>query len=156
MFLFVSSSFHGDMMLSWCYAIMMTSSIGNIFRVTGPLWGESTGDRLIPPKIASDAELWHFLWSALEQTVDITIKTPVIWDAIALIMTSSMLSAADWINSLRSSYSNMRHRNRLIIRSGNELLPARRQAIELDLKPIGRHFTEYEWKITNFSFGKIQ
>ena len=25
--------------------IMMTSSIGNIFRVTGPLYGEFTGDR---------------------------------------------------------------------------------------------------------------
>ena len=27
---------------------MMTSSNGNIFRVTDPLLGESTGDRLIP------------------------------------------------------------------------------------------------------------
>ena len=28
---------------------MMMSSNGNIFRVTDPLWGESTGDRWIPP-----------------------------------------------------------------------------------------------------------
>ena len=28
--------------------IMMLSSNGNIFRVTGPLWGESNGDRWIP------------------------------------------------------------------------------------------------------------
>ena len=33
------------------------------------------------------AELWSFRWSALEQTVDQAIETPVIWDAIALIIT---------------------------------------------------------------------
>ena len=43
---------------------MMTSSNGNIFRVTGPLWGEFTGQRWIPLTNASDAELWCFLWSA--------------------------------------------------------------------------------------------
>ena len=43
---------------------MMTSSNGNIFRVTGPLCGEFTGDRWIPHTKASDAELWCFLWSA--------------------------------------------------------------------------------------------
>ena len=36
----------------------------------------------------SDAGLWCFLWSAPEQTVVQTIVTPVIWDAIVLIMTS--------------------------------------------------------------------
>ena len=41
---------------------MMTSSNGNIFRVTGPLWRESTGDRWLPLTKASDAELWCFLW----------------------------------------------------------------------------------------------
>ena len=43
---------------------MMTSSNGNVFRVTGPLCGEFTGDRWIPHTRASDAELWCFLWSA--------------------------------------------------------------------------------------------
>ena len=38
---------------------MITSSNGNIYRITGPLWGGSTGHRWIP----SDAELWCFLWS---------------------------------------------------------------------------------------------
>ena len=42
----------------------MKSSNCNIFRVTGPLWGESTGRRWIPLTKASDAELWCFLWSA--------------------------------------------------------------------------------------------
>ena len=45
---------------------MMTSSTGNIFRVTDPLCGEFTGHRLIPRTKASDAELWCFLWSAPE------------------------------------------------------------------------------------------
>ena len=45
---------------------MMTSSNGNIFRVTGPLCGEFTGHRWIPRIKASDAELWCFLWSVPE------------------------------------------------------------------------------------------
>ena len=48
-----------------CFS-MMTSSSGNIFRVTGRLCGESTGHRWIPLTKASDAELWCFLWSAPE------------------------------------------------------------------------------------------
>ena len=46
---------------------MMTSSNGNIYCVTGPLWGESIGGRWIPLKKASDAEFWCFLWSAPEK-----------------------------------------------------------------------------------------
>ena len=41
----------------------MTSSNGNIFRVTGPLCGEFTGDLWIPLTKTSDAELWCFRWS---------------------------------------------------------------------------------------------
>ena len=63
--------------------IMMTSSNGNIFSITGPLWGDSAGDRWIPPTKANDAELWSFLWSVPEQMVEQTIETPVIWGAIA-------------------------------------------------------------------------
>ena len=37
---------------------------------------------------ASDAELWYFLWSAPEQMVEWKIKTSVIWNVIARIMTS--------------------------------------------------------------------
>ena len=52
----------------WCALlvsniIMMKSSNGNIFRVTGHLCGEFTGLRWIPHTKASDAELWCFLWS---------------------------------------------------------------------------------------------
>ena len=45
---------------------MMTSSNGNLFRVTGHLCEEFTGPRWIPRTKASDAELWCFLWSASE------------------------------------------------------------------------------------------
>ena len=40
--------------------IMMTSSNGNIFRVTGHLCGKFTGPRWISRTKASDAELWCF------------------------------------------------------------------------------------------------
>ena len=35
-----------------------------------------------------DVELWCFLWSVLEQTAEKTIETPVIWEAIVLILAS--------------------------------------------------------------------
>ena len=44
----------------------MTSSNGNIFRVTGHLCGEFTAHRWIPRTTASDAMLWSFLWSTPE------------------------------------------------------------------------------------------
>ena len=46
--------------------IMMTSSNGNIFRVTGHLCGEFIGPRWIYHTKASDADLWSLLWSAPE------------------------------------------------------------------------------------------
>ena len=48
------------------FVCMMTSSNGNIFRVTGHLCGEFTGPRWIPRTKASDAGLWCFLWCASE------------------------------------------------------------------------------------------
>ena len=49
---------------------MMTSSNGNIFRVTGPLCEEFTGHRWIPAQRPMPAaELWCFLWYASEQKV---------------------------------------------------------------------------------------
>ena len=51
--------------------VMMTSSNGNFFRVTGPLRGEFTGHRWIPLTKASDAELWIFLWSSNVENVSI-------------------------------------------------------------------------------------
>ena len=45
----------------------MTSSNGNIFRVTGHLCGEFIAPRWIHRTNASGAELWCFLWSASEE-----------------------------------------------------------------------------------------
>ena len=67
---------------------MMTSSNGNIFHVTGLLQGGPTGHWWIPPTKARDAELWCFLWCAPEQTVEQTVNMPVLWGAMALIVTS--------------------------------------------------------------------
>ena len=54
---------HGEQVIQMQH--MMTSSNGNIFPVTGPLGGKSTGDRWISLKRASDAELWCFqeIWN---------------------------------------------------------------------------------------------
>ena len=60
--------------------------IGNIFRVTSPLFGEFTSYRWISLTKANDAELWSFIWSAPKYAVEKTIVRLVIWDAIALIM----------------------------------------------------------------------
>ena len=46
--------------------VMMTSSNGNIFRVTDPLCGKFTGHLWILLTKASDAKLWCFLWSTPE------------------------------------------------------------------------------------------
>ena len=54
---------HGLVYASLNHTWLMTSSNGNIFRVTGPLHalcGEFAGDRWIPRAKAIDAELWCF------------------------------------------------------------------------------------------------
>ena len=88
----------------------------------------------IPLTKASDVELWCFLWSAPEQTLEQTIEMRVIWDAIMLIMTSlygiggvidifisSILTCIEWHNhrggrinknlwySHHATYKNMCH-----------------------------------------------
>ena len=64
---------HKDLLCGKCFyfvTFMMTSSNGSIFRVTGHLCGEFTGDRWISRTKANDAELWCFLWSAPEWTIE--------------------------------------------------------------------------------------
>ena len=51
----------------YLYLRMMTSPNGNVFRVTSPLCGESTGLRWIPRTKGIDVELWYFLWSPLNE-----------------------------------------------------------------------------------------
>ena len=55
---------------------MMTSSNGNIFRITGLLCGEFTGHRWIPPTKASDAELWYVFLSVPKQSWGWWFETP--------------------------------------------------------------------------------
>ena len=62
--------------------IMMTSWNGNFSALLALREGNP------PVTKSSDGELWCFLWSAPEQTVEQTVGTLVIWYAIALIRTS--------------------------------------------------------------------
>ena len=66
------------------WLVMMMSSNGNIFRVTGHLCGEFTGPRWNPSTRASDAELWceqvtsHYLnqwWTSLPTHIWVTLPT---------------------------------------------------------------------------------
>ena len=58
------------------FVVMMTSSNGNIFRVTGHLCREFTGPWWIPHTKASDAELWCFFDLHLKKQLS---KQPWSW-----------------------------------------------------------------------------
>ena len=58
---------------------MMASSHGNAFRITGPLWGESTGHRWIPRTKDQKCETLAFPVSCwLEQTAKQTTELQMI------------------------------------------------------------------------------
>ena len=106
---------------------------------------------------ASDAELWSFLWYAPEPTVEQRMETPVIWDAIALIMALS-------VSSILTHWGQVTHicvSKLTIIGSDNGLSPSRRQAIIwpyagiLLIRPWGTNFSEILIEINVFSFKKI-
>ena len=71
----------------WRHQMETFSALLALCEGDSPVIGEFP-HRWIPLTKANDAKLWCFLWSAPEQTVEQTTQTPVIWDAIALIMTS--------------------------------------------------------------------
>ena len=87
--------------------IMMTPSNGNVFRFTGPLWGESTGPRWFPLTRPVTRNSDVFL-SVPEQTVEQTIETPVIWDAIAVIMTALFSQSINQAHVTLAFYQNCR------------------------------------------------
>ena len=66
---------------------MMTSSNGNIFHITGPLWGESTVTGGFPWQRSVTWGFGAFFDLRLNKRLSQHIETPVTWDAIALIMT---------------------------------------------------------------------
>ena len=103
--LFIKTHFYGGALTSYFMeehssptsifpVFMMTSSNGNMFRVTGFCAGNSpatAGNSPVTGEFSSHRPVtrsFNFLWSAPEQAVELTIKTLVIWNAIALIMTS--------------------------------------------------------------------
>ena len=65
---------------------MMTSSNGNIFRVTGHLCGEFSGHRWIPYTKASGSEFYVFFDVRLNKRLRKHMSL-VIWGAMAPIMT---------------------------------------------------------------------
>ena len=89
---------HPAAVFCWRYFHMMTSSNGNIFHVNGPLWGKSISHWWILLRVASNAEFWSFLGCVPKQTVEQTFGTPMIWDGIALIITSLWWIAFSWQN----------------------------------------------------------
>ena len=70
--------------MNFCYGLLLCS-VGN-----------KTYYLLLLPK-TSGAKLWCFLWSALEQKIEQTVETPVIWDAIAPIMTTLQWTTPKWM-----------------------------------------------------------
>ena len=68
--------------------LMITALNGSIFRGTGPSWGGGF------PHKGHWRRALIFYWSAPEQTVEQTMETPLIWDAIALIVTSLQCDSA--------------------------------------------------------------
>ena len=92
---------------------MMTSSNGNIFRVTGLLCGEFTGPRWILRSKASDAELSCFLWF-------FSVQNAFIWFGFVLcvcVCVSFVLRFVVWfwsILSLSFGFTSLTHSNYVI------------------------------------------
>ena len=57
---------------------------------------------VIPLTKAGDAKRWCFLWFTLVQTLEQTIETPVVWDAIYFIMTPLWCAVAQTIVYLQN------------------------------------------------------
>ena len=75
----------------------------NVFRLTGPLWGNPQVSDWFQTQNANNADLWCVLWCQRDQTVAQTIALPLIWDANALIWRRD--NAVDfWYGFWRSIY----------------------------------------------------
>ena len=64
---------------------MMTSWHGNIFCITGPLWGSSTVTGWFPSQRASYVEDWRFFYLMYAWTVRQTLELTAIWDAMTFL-----------------------------------------------------------------------
>ena len=77
---------HHEMCCPRCNVI--TSTNGKNCRVTGPLWGESTGHRWIPLTKASDAKLWYFFDVRMNKRLSKQNREAGDLNALTLIVTS--------------------------------------------------------------------
>ena len=91
----------------------MTSSNGNIFRVTGPLCGEFTGPRWIPRTKTSEAELWCLLWWVNNREAGDLRRYRAHYDVTVMIMWSLIM--------FQTFYNQSFHHGSISIRMG--LLP---------------------------------
>ena len=97
--------------------------IKKIFRVTGPSWGEFTGDRWIPPTKATDAELWYFLWPAPGQTIWSNNRYTgdfrrhrVHYDVTVMKLLAQFWSRTKWrINKIKAIGGNLKFDHRLFL-----------------------------------------
>ena len=77
--------------------IMMTSSNGNIFRVTGPSWVEFTDHRWIPLTKTSDAELWFFFNVRLNKRL-LAVEYSIVFEArISAVLIHATMSSVDFL-----------------------------------------------------------
>ena len=100
-----------NMRLSHFQWSMMTSSNGNIFRITWLLaicGGEFTGHRWILRTKASDADLWCFLWSAPKKRLSkqsrgwwFETSSRSLWRHCNVIMKARSLCIYWWIGVIR-------------------------------------------------------
>ena len=66
--------------------VMMASRYWELFRITGPLIGESTGNLLMPSQKASSGAFVFSLFCYPEQAFQQTLECPVIWEAMTLML----------------------------------------------------------------------
>ena len=80
---------------------MMTSSNGNIYSVTGPLWGKFTNHRWIPLTNASDKERWDVI------TIIMTsLWWHIWWDATFMIKTLQSVETKKVLNNFQKDSNN--------------------------------------------------
>ena len=141
--------------------LMMTSSNGNIFRVTGHLCGKFTGPRWISRTKASDAELWCFFdlndWVNNREAGDLR-RQHGHYDVI--VMPAANLDHFD--SSWPGDAISIAVKNIVVnihIGSGNGFVPKRCQVIpwtNADLiLPLVRNFSVIRMKIQTFALKKM-
>ena len=84
--LLAGSTSHGEKVICVQWPGLQTSQmmmkwLGNVFRISGLLWKESTGHRWFP---LTKGHQWWFIWCWPKRAVGNTVELPVIWDTMTL------------------------------------------------------------------------